>query len=96
MGTYDVYILRCADDAYYVGSTSDLPGRIERHQKGAGPRFTACRRPVELVYSESHPSMQEARKRERQLKRWSRAKKDALITGDLAALKDLSRRRGPE
>ena len=89
-----VYILRCADGTPYVGSTSDVNARVVTHNAGRGPRFTACRRPVTLVYSELFETMDQARERESQLKKWSRAKKEALIAGDLAALKGLSRRRG--
>lgn len=88
-----VYILRCADGAYYVGSTSDLPARVLTHNSGSGPAFTACRRPVVLAYSEPMDTMESARQREIQLKKWSRAKKEALIPGSYDALHDLSRRR---
>ena len=88
-----VYILRCADGAYYVGSTSDLSSRVATHNAGRGPGFTASRRPVELAYSEPFTTMDQARQREIQLKKWSRAKKEALIGGDARALHDLSRRR---
>ena len=91
--SFFVYILRCADGAYYVGSTSDLASRVATHNAGRGPGFTACRRPVELVYSEPFTTMGQAREREIQLKKWSRAKKEALIGGDAKALHDLSRRR---
>ena len=91
---YTMYILRCNDGSYYVGSTSDLDARVEAHNAGHGPRFTAARRPVTLVYSEPFDTMDESRRREMQIKKWSRAKKEALIAGDLAALKNLSRRRG--
>lgn len=88
-----VYILRCADGTYYVGSTSDLDSRVQAHNSGRGPRFTACRRPVELVHFEPFATMEQARQREIQIKKWSRAKKEALVPGDLAALHGLSRRR---
>ena len=92
MRQFFVYILLCADDAYYVGSTSDLIARVEAHNAGRGPTFTACRRPVTLVYSESFPSMTETRRRELQIKKWSRKKKQALISGDMDQLHQLSRR----
>ena len=57
------------------------------HNDGRGARYTACRRPVTLVYSESFDSKSAALKREFQLKRWARTKKDALIAGNLALLK---------
>ncbi|HUT00847.1 MAG TPA: GIY-YIG nuclease family protein [Phycisphaerae bacterium] len=90
-----VYILQCADGSYYVGHTDDLDERVSQHNAGRGATWTAWRRPVMLVYQESCASMAEAVKRERQVKRWSRAKKAALISGDLEQLHRLSRRRIP-
>ncbi len=87
-----VYILRCADATYYVGSTTDVAARVAAHNAGRGARFTACRRPVVLVHAEPFDTMDEARQREIQIKKWSRAKKDALIAGDPQALHRLSRR----
>jgi predicted GIY-YIG superfamily endonuclease len=85
-----VYILRCADDALYVGETSDLALRLQKHQDGTASRFTVRRRPVVMVYAEEYGSQKQALTRERQLKRWSHAKKAALIAGDHRALKQLS------
>ena len=82
-----VYILRCADGSYYVGKTDDLRTRLDEHQSGVGADYTAVRRPVEMVYAEEHSSIRDAKDRERQLKRWSRAKKEALIAQDLKLLK---------
>ncbi len=84
-----VYILRCADNALYVGQTSDLQDRLRKHAEGSASQFTASRRPVLLAYSEEQDSRTDALLRERQLKRWTRAKKDALIAGDLHLLKRL-------
>src|SRR5688572_14301304 len=78
-----IYILRCADNALYVGQTADIALRLTKHTDGSASAFTAKRRPVELVYLEPHPTVKSASKRERQLKRWTRAKKEALIAGDL-------------
>ena len=83
-----VYILRCADGSYYVGRTVDLATRLNEHQSGVGANFTAIRRPVEMVYAEEHSTMRGSADREHQLKRWSRAKKEALIAQDLARLKE--------
>jgi putative endonuclease len=91
---YFVYILRCSDGTLYVGSTSDLTERERRHNEGRGAAYTAGRMPVRLVYSEAHESWPAARKREAQLKRWSRAKKEALIDGDGRRLHTLAERRG--
>jgi predicted GIY-YIG superfamily endonuclease len=83
------YVLRCADDALYVGHTDDLDARVARHNAGLAALFTRNRRPVVLAYAESHRSRDSAVARERQVKRWTRAKKLALIAGDMAALKRL-------
>jgi predicted GIY-YIG superfamily endonuclease len=82
-----VYILRCADGSFYVGKTNDLYTRLTEHQSGVGAAYTAVRRPVEMVDAEEHTTMAGARNRETQLKRWSRAKKEALTAQDLRRLK---------
>jgi predicted GIY-YIG superfamily endonuclease len=84
-----VYVLRCADRSLYVGHTTDLEGRIDRHRAGLASRFTASRLPITLAYSEVHATIESALERKRQLKRWTRAKKEALIAGDFALLKRL-------
>ena len=88
-----VYILRCADDSLYVGSTGDLEARIARHNDGLATQYTACRRPVQLLYSEKCSTLSLAVARERQIKRWSAVKKRALIEARLGDLKQLARRR---
>jgi predicted GIY-YIG superfamily endonuclease len=85
------YILRCADNKLYVGSTTNIVERLKRHKAGFASEFTHLHRPVELVYQEEYATYQEAFKRERQLKKWSRAKKEALIAGDIDKLKELSK-----
>ena len=82
-----VYIVRCSDDSLYIGETDDVPSRVSRHNDGRGSTFTVGRRPVRLVYTETLNSRDEALVREQQLKRWTRTKKEALIAGELAALK---------
>ena len=88
-----VYILRCADGSDYVGSADHVDDRIKRHNAGDGTEYTHRRRPVTLVYSEACLDEASAIRRERQIKGWSRAKKEALIAGDTAWLKTLSKRR---
>jgi len=88
-----VYILRCADDTFYVGHSDDIASRVRTHNDGFGSRYTAARLPVRVVYSESCASLQAAVSRERQLKRWSAKKKAALVAGNLANLKSLSKSR---
>jgi len=78
-----VYLLKCADDSYYVGMTNNLELRIAQHQTGVDPKsYTHSRRPVELVWSQAFQSHDDAFRCERQIKGWSRAKKEALIRGD--------------
>jgi tRNA/rRNA methyltransferase len=81
-----IYILRCSDGTYYTGHTDDLERRIAQHQSGAFPGYTHDRRPVELVFSEYFQARLEALDRERQIKDWSRKKKEALIRGDWDAV----------
>jgi predicted GIY-YIG superfamily endonuclease len=91
--SFFVYILLCADGTFYVGHTSDLEQRVIVHNEGRGAAWTACRRPVKLVYQELFASKENAIHRESQLKRWTHAKKGALVNGDRATLKSLARRR---
>ncbi len=86
------YMLRCSDGHYYVGHTDDLDARIAQHQAGAIPGYTEKRRPVTLVWSERFSHRDEAFAAERQIKGWSRAKKEALIQGDWGALRLLARK----
>jgi predicted GIY-YIG superfamily endonuclease len=85
------YILRCADERYYTGHTDNLEVRVAQHQAGGYSDFTSRRRPVRLVWSQEFPTRIEALEAERRIKPWSRAKKEALIRGDWAALKHFSR-----
>ena len=89
-----VYILRCSDDKYYVGTTRDsLERRVNEHNSGLYGGFTKSRRPVELVFSQEFQRITDAIAAERQLKGWSRAKKEALMRGDFSSLVHLSRNR---
>ena len=90
-----VYILQCRDGSLYVGWTTDVPSRLAKHADGTAAKYTRSRRPVTLVYSESHESKLAAIRRERQVKRWTKAKKEALIAGDLAQVHELSKRVHP-
>ncbi|MEO8724376.1 MAG: GIY-YIG nuclease family protein, partial [Sphingobium sp.] len=87
-----VYILRCSDGTYYTGHTDDLERRIAQHQSGALPGYTHERRPVELMFSETFTERIDALERERQIKDWSRKKKEALIAGDWGELRKLASR----
>ena len=86
---YYVYMLRCSDGSYHVGHTNDLEQRLATHERGAIEDYTLSRRPVELVFSDQFSTRQEAFHRERQIKGWSRARKEALIKGDWDGLVEL-------
>jgi len=90
---FHVYILRCADHSLYVGHTRDIKRRVEAHNAGRAAASTSRRRPVTLVYAEPHDTKTAAIRRERQLKGWTRHKKEVLFRGDLARLQALSKRR---
>lgn len=85
------YILSCANNSFYVGSTYHLSQRMNEHQSGIGGKFTREHQPVKLVYYETFDTIENAQKREQQLKGWSRAKKIALIKGDKEGLIALSK-----
>jgi len=90
-----VYMLRCADDSFYLGHTDSLERRFAQHRDGV---FQSCytfrRRPIELIYSQDFPAREQALEMERRIKGWSRAKKVALIRGDWEEISRLSRRKG--
>ena len=95
MGAF-TYVLRCADRSYYVGCATgdDLSNRIDDHNAGKYPGYTFSRRPVELVWSQYFDRVTDANAAERQIKGWSRAKKEALIQSDWETISALARRRG--
>jgi putative endonuclease len=96
VGAY-VYILRCRVGRYYVGSARDsLERRLAEHNAGHYGGFTKSRRPVALVFSQHFDRITDAIAAERQLKGWGRARKEALIAGNLEELKRLSRGRSRE
>jgi predicted GIY-YIG superfamily endonuclease len=87
-----LYILRCSDGSYYVGSTRvTLDERLGQHQLGLVDGYTARRRPVELLFSEWFQRITDAIAAERQVKGWRRAKKEALIAGRFELLPALSK-----
>lgn len=86
-----VYILQCKDRSYYIGVTNDYEQRFREHQNGIDARcYTYERRPLTLVYVEEFDGPLDAITREKQLKGWGRAKKEALICGDEEMLFKLS------
>ena len=86
-----VYMLRCCDGSYYIGHTDNLEQRLSAHQSGVVPGYTSGRRPLKLVRYGTFSSRDEAFQRERQIKGWSRGKKEALIRQDWDGIRRLSR-----
>ncbi len=87
-----VYILRCADGKYYTGHTTNLELRLAEHRSGEFDGWTRHRLPVELVFAQEMPDQDQAFLAERQGKKWSRAKKEALIAGDWDTLRWLAKK----
>jgi putative endonuclease len=88
------YLLRCGDGSYYAGHTDALEQRVAQHQHGRAGDYTARRQPVALVWSQDLSSRLEALEAERQIKGWSRAKKEALIAGDWERVSQLAQSPG--
>ena len=90
--SFYAYMLRCSDGSYYVGHTDNLDARIGAHHSGLLPGYTQKRRPVQSVWHQEFPERDQAFAAERQIKGWSRPKKEALIGGDWEAVQLLSRK----
>ncbi len=88
-----MYILECADESYYVGSTYDLDGRVWEHNEGLGAKYTRRRRPVKLVCAIDFDRIDDAFAFEKRVQGWSRAKRLALIEDRWHDLPALSQRR---
>ncbi len=80
ISSYSIYILRCSDDTYYTGITTELKRRIKEHNTSAkGAKYTRSRRPVVLIYHEDCGDKPSALKREKAIKKLTRDQKTALI-----------------
>lgn len=84
-----MYMLKCCDDSYYVGVTANLERRLKQHSHSRNT-YVGERQPFELVYQRDFDRPRKAIAFEKQLKGWSRDKKEALIAGNLSKLKQLS------
>ncbi|HBZ87031.1 MAG TPA: hypothetical protein DEO67_07825 [Candidatus Edwardsbacteria bacterium] len=87
-----MYILKCNDGTYYTGSTVNLKKRLNEHQSGVGANYTKKRLPVDLVYYEEYPRIDQAFYREKQIQNWSRKKKKSLIMGEFSELPKLAKK----
>ena len=92
MEYFFVYILKCADNSYYVGQTDNIEKRLAEHNSMNCGSYTSTRLPVTLVYLERFSTRNEAFLAERRIKGWSREKKEALINGDWEKIKKLSKK----
>ena len=88
---YFFYILRCSDSSLYCGMTSNLENRLKEHNSSGskGAKYLRAKKPVSVVYKETYPDIKTATNRELQVKKWTKAKKEALVVGDLELLKRL-------
>ena len=82
MSQWTLYILKCKDDSYYTGITNDIQKRISDHENGKGAKYTRGRGPFKIVYQEPAENRSEASKREIEIKKLSRIKKEKLIRQD--------------
>ena len=89
---WTLYIIECQDGKLYTGITEDLERRLKEHKR-KGSHFTSYNQVQSLLYTEEYFNVLEAEKREAQIKRWSYAKKLALIQGNLSKLRELSKSR---
>ena len=89
---YYVYIVQCSDGLYYTGVTNDLERRLWEHNTGFVERcFTIKRRPVTLKYYQHFYDINNAIAWEKQIKGWSRKKKEALFKNDWEEIKKLAK-----
>ena len=94
MVEYFVYILRCSDGSYYTGVTNNWELRVSQHKGGSDPTcYTFRRRPLECVYVASFPEVFDAIAFEKQVKRWSRKKKETFIRGEYEKLPALAKKK---
>ncbi|HFD33062.1 MAG TPA: GIY-YIG nuclease family protein [Gammaproteobacteria bacterium] len=91
MPTSYMYILKCADNSYYTGSTRNIEKRLQQHETGKGSKYTSTRLPIELVCLEEYERIDEAYAREKQVQGWSRKKKEALMNNEYDKLPELSK-----
>ncbi|WP_349426405.1 GIY-YIG nuclease family protein [Microbacterium sp. LWS13-1.2] len=90
-----VYILRCADGTFYVGSTVDLTRRLETHNAGMGSAYTRRRLPVELAWSGEYERIADAFAWEKRIQGWSHEKREAFMAGGIDAVIGWSKRGSP-
>lgn len=85
---YYFYLARCSDNSLYSGSCVELRAREAKHNEGAGAKYTRSRRPIRIIYHEEFRNLAAARRREAQVKRWCKLKKEQLAHGKHPTKKD--------
>jgi len=80
MTNWQHYVLECADNSYYSGSTTDLKRRVCEHNQGKGAKYTRSRLPVKIIYSEGYPNRSSAQKAEAAFKKLNRKQKEQFIS----------------
>jgi putative endonuclease len=91
---YFVYILKCSDNTYYTGVTNNIERRLQEHQEGENKTaYTYKRKPVALVFYEEFSNIEFAIEKEKQIKKWSKKKKEALINDEYNLLPNLSKKK---
>ena len=93
MKNFFVYILKCNDGSYYVGHTDNIEERVSKHENGLYEGYAKNRLPIEVMFIQQFGTRDEAFNAERQIKGWSRAKKEALIKQDWKLLQYLAKRK---
>lgn len=92
MNTYYVYIVKCTDQSYYTGITNNIERRLHGHNHGINPTcYTYKRRPVQLMFIQDFSNPKDAIAAEKQIKSWSRKKKEALFQGDWNKIHELAK-----
>jgi len=76
---YFIYILLCKDGSFYIGSTNDIEARFKDHVEGRGARYTKSHKPLKIIYKEEFATKSKALKREAEIKKWPKRRKEKLI-----------------
>ncbi len=79
------YLARCSDGSLYSGSCVDLGEREKTHNAGKGAKYTRSRLPIRFVHHETFATKSEALKREAEVKRWTKERKELLVSGERTA-----------
>ena len=93
MNDFYIYILRCSDNSYYVGHTDNIEKRISEHRFNQYNCYTSKRLPIEVVFVQSFGTRDEAFIAERQIKKWNRHKKEALIENNWDKISSLAKKK---